>query len=146
MDKDLESKIKERKKQAEKRKISSKAWAVAKYLGNKSYYRTEDGHLEQTTYTFEKDNFLITNEYTESHGHDGSMGGGSTSVYYKDKTVFHEAGAGVISYIPGDWEKKLTKLYGQAVEASEQKAKEKEEKRKELEKKEEDKEKAKWGL
>ncbi|MBM3200374.1 hypothetical protein FJZ53_05530 [Candidatus Woesearchaeota archaeon] len=146
MNEDLESKIKERKKQAERRKISSKAWAVAKYLGDRSYYRTSDGHLEQTTYTFEKDDFLITNEFTESHGHDGSMGGGSTTVDYRKKTVFYEAGAGIISYIPGDWEKKLTKLYGQAVKASEQKAKEEEEKRKELAKQEEDKEKAKWGL
>lgn len=146
MNEDLEAKIEERKKQAEKRKIHTKALMVARYLGKEHYYRTEDGHLEQTTYTFKDDNFLITNAYTTTHGHDGDMGGGSTRVDYKSNIVFHEAGAGILSYIPGNWEKKLSKLYNTAVEVSKQQAQEEAKKREELTKKEEDKEKAKWGL
>ena len=146
MDKDLESKIEERKKQAEKKKIYDKAWMVAKYLGGRSYYRTECGSLEQTTYTFENDNFLITDQYTESHGHDGSMGGRSIGIEYNGKSVYEDTSGGLRSYIPGDWEKKLNGLYGKAVKIMKEKAIEEVEKNKKLEKKEEDKEKSKWGL
>ncbi|MDP2907106.1 MAG: hypothetical protein Q8O03_04145 [Nanoarchaeota archaeon] len=146
MDKSLESKVEERKKQAEKKKICGKAWMVATYLGDRSYYRSDDGSLEQTTHTFKNDNFLITDEYSESHGHDGSMGGRSVDIEYKGKKVFEDVSGGVLSYIPGDWEKKLSKLYGKAEKARLQKEKEETEKRKDLAKKEEDKAKAKWGL
>jgi len=146
MDKDLESKIEERKKQAEKKNIYRNAWMIAKYLGERDYYRSEDGGFEQTTHTFSNDNFLIINRYSESHGHDGSMGGGSTRVDYKNKTVYEDAGAGILSYIPGDWEKKLNGLYGKAVKTMKEKGIEEAEKNKKLAKKEEDKEKAKWGF
>lgn len=146
MDKDLESKIEERKKQAEKRNIYMKACTVARYLGERDYYRSDDGGLERTTHIFSNDNFFIKDEYTESHGHDGSMGGGCARVDYKNKTVYEDAGAGILSYIPGDWEKKLSKLYGKAVKTMKEKEKEEKEKNKKLAKKETDKEKAKWGI
>lgn len=147
MNKSLESKIEERKKQAEKRKVHTKALMAARCLGEEHYHRTEDGSFEQTTYTFKDGNFLITNEYSISHGHDGDMGGGSTRIDYHNKTVFHEAGAGILSYIPGeDWEKKLNKLYNTAIKVNKQQAQEEAKKREALVKKEEDEEKAKWGL
>lgn len=146
MDKDLESKIEERKKQAEKKKIYDKAWMVATYLGDRSYYRTECGSLEQTTHTFKNDNFLITDQYTESHGSDGSMGGRSIDIEYKGKKVYKGTSGGLLSYIPGDWEKKLNGLYGKAVKTIKEKEKEEKAKKENLAKKEEDEEKAKWGL
>ena len=139
MDKDLEAKIKERKKLAGDKKIVIKADSVAKYVG--SLTNSWTGHLnsEKVTetieiYTFSDKNLKIVSE------------GGLTKIAYKGQDVFKERYTEVEKYIPGAWERKLDDLYKKAEEICEKRTEEEEQKRNKKKAEKEAEEREKWGF
>lgn len=140
MDKTLEAKIEERKKQAKDRQIHEKARDIAKYLGQG--YETTD----ERQYTFEGSDLLIMDDFKVVHGSDGSMAGFGTNIYYKGEQVYKDGGGQIYSYIPGRWEETFNKLYSKAEKARKKKEKEEKPRLEKERRKKEKKIKAKWGL
>lgn len=107
----LEQKVKDRIKEAEDKNISGKAYTIAKYLG----YGTDE--KKYTNLQFENDSFHIKYNFSERYSGDSEYGdvvSSSESVKYKGQTVFDEEQHEIKSYIPGEWEEKLNKLYTKA--------------------------------
>ena len=138
---DLETKIEERKKEAEDKKISMKAGIIAKYLGSGG--ETYDRGMTTTEYNFNNNKFSINDVMHVSN--DGG-GGCGTSVEFNGNVVYRDGGGNVHSFVPGNWEKSFNGLYGRAVQTMNLKnAKEKVQQRKM--KSESEKElKKNWGL
>ena len=140
MDKDLEQKIAERKKQTEERKITQKSCIVARTFGSgEPVYGADDGDgkdLIGRDYHFENAEIHIRADYD-----------GYTQIFYEKqksqrKLVFQHSHKHTVSYIPGPWEETLENLYKEVLKKEEQikKQQQNEAHKKELE------ERARWGL
>ena len=144
--KDLETRIAERKKEAEKAQIIGKARCIARGLGTGGH-RVEGKYNDEIIEYSYKDRILhIEDSFIVLNSSDGPAMGGHTKITYLGKVVFHEAGGKIESYVPGYWERRLTKLSKEADSVlKDRRAEELEKKKRETEKKiTEDK--AKWGL
>src|SRR3989344_5942311 len=106
MTKTLEEQVEERKKQAERREISHKAYMVAKYLGKPSEGRIF-GTSEPYVYRFHDTHasIIIVRDSRRD----------VLDITYRLDQVFREE-VRIISYKPGNWERKLNVLYARALE------------------------------
>jgi len=69
-----------------------------------------------------------------------------TEIYFNEKLVFLEVEDMLCSFIPGNWEKVLDRLYKKALKKNEQIRKEEKQKRKKEALIKEEEEKRRWGL
>lgn len=141
----LAAQIQQRKKQAEDRGISSKAYRVARYLGLHVSLDDRNG-TSGNKYTFVDSNFKIEHRNGEISGSDGAMGFVGLDIHYKLSPVFVEGGGTLYTYIPGKWEKELDALQAKAEEAQKLSEKRKKENSKIKQQEKEKEERKKWGL
>ena len=108
MTKTLEERIEERKKQAEDRMISFKAEQVATRLGQGGAYGGMMYAGSSKKYHFARGELAIGfNSYNpDNEGSDIR----TVTITYKGGIVYHHESV-IESYIPGEWEEQLNKLY-----------------------------------
>ena len=121
MDKEeLDKKIEERKKQAEKKQIAFKGKMITCLLGHGP--ESED----YTDKTFENINCATHYFWKKSYvGTDCELNIDSgLGIQYRGKIVFQADFSYIVCYIPGDWEEEFEKLYSEAKMVAERKKEE----------------------
>lgn len=140
--KSLADQIKERKKGMKDKNINGKACYIATLLGHKTNKYDSRSGCEETWHIFENENFRI-----EDYGISCTDAGGfHREVKYKGKVVFYMSGGGEESFIPGEWEKELNRLYALAQRRDRKAKKEEEAEIKRIQAAREKEERKKWGL
>ncbi len=123
MAKTLETIVKERKKQAKKKKIYEKTTAIATYLGSPRGYGYRDhGWVLLVNDVLSRGDFVASyRHFVSSYSeHEKS----SAEVRFKSSIVFSESihygefmfirDRSLDAYVPGDWESELDLLYEEA--------------------------------
>jgi len=143
MTENLDSKIEERKKQARKRHIREKTELVADTFG--TFSSRNDGSSRQWAHYNGRNLEIETSNFTIHVGNEDAGGYGAT-VIYRGETVYSEGGGTIYSYIPGAWEKILTKLYNQAKHIAEKSSRDTEAEKREIQRAKEREVENRWGL
>lgn len=124
MAKTLEKLIKERKKQAKKKKLYEKTRTIASNLGSprEGGYSHDQGWLSLFNYVLPRGDFVASYRRFVSNGSEHEKY--SAEICFEGKIVFSEsiyyAGFVFISdrsidaYVPGNWERTLDSLYEEA--------------------------------
>ena len=109
----LKDQIAARKKQAEDREITRKAWTVGEALGKKNEYNGD--HESEKGCAFSNADLVIKGNSSSRWSSDGGGGGSSSTVItYKGETVYEVDNGGIQLYLPGEWEDLLDGFFGAA--------------------------------
>ena len=107
--KTLQRRIEDRKKQAENRELRSKAFKVSKVMGE-----PHNGILSGHGYLFESKHISIQFSHGDPSGVRGVVSNSSIKVMYREKLVLADDNLVITIYIPGVWERELTRLFLEA--------------------------------